>query len=138
MTESEQKKELFSLFNKEQGKFAYFTCALLITMIGYSFNLVYNSNEIYIILPLVSIFFMFISLGSGMYYILHRLSNYYNNFGLLDQIKKTDSSSLKDFCKSLIEKNSNKQDFWHKFHWYTILIGPLIMFIWLILIKFSC
>jgi hypothetical protein len=42
MTEEEQTRKLFDLFNQEQGTFSYYTCGLLTVIIGYMFNLIIN------------------------------------------------------------------------------------------------
>lgn len=134
MTENEQKIKMFELFNTEQGVFIYYTCGLLVAMIGYCFDLVMATDKNYLIIPLLGIFMMFVSLGFGIYFIKHRLSNYYNNGNLLDEREKAKDPIIKDFCKKLIEKNSNTQAFWYKLHWWSFVIGPLIMFIWLLIV----
>ena len=134
MTEKEQKNKMIELFNQEQGIFIYYTCGLLVVMIGYSFNLVIESSESCLFLPLIGIFTMFISLGLGIYFIKYRLSNYYNNANLLDKREKYKEEWKREICKEIIKENGKKQSFWYKLHWMTIGIGPIIMFIWLILI----
>lgn len=135
MTETEQKNKMFDIFNKEQGTFAYYTCGLLVTMIGYSFNLIIEqSTKPYLWIPLLAILIMFISLGFGIYFIKYRLSNYYNNANLLDIKEKSEENWKKEICKKIIEENSEKQSFWHKLHWMSVGIGSIIMFIWLVII----
>lgn len=134
MEEKEQIKKMSELFNKEQGVFIYYTCGLLTTIIGFSFNLIIESSEPYLFLPLFAIFIMFISLGFGIYFIKYRLSNYYNNANLLDIKVKSKEDWKKEICKNIIDENSEKQSFWYKLHWWTIVIGPVIMFIWLLII----
>ena len=41
MIEEIQRDKLFDIYNKEQGTFSYYTCGLLLAMIGYSFKLVF-------------------------------------------------------------------------------------------------
>ena len=134
MTEKEQKNKMFDLFNKEQGTFIYYTCGLLVAMIGYSFNLVTETDKNYLLLPILGIFMMFISLGFGIYFIKYRLSNYYNNAMILDIREKSQEEWKKEVCKTIIEKNGNKQSFWYNLHWWTFGIGPVIMFIWLVIV----
>lgn len=135
MTETEQKNKMFDLFNQEQGTFIYYTCGLLVAMIGYSFNVVYESAEPHLILPLIGILTMLISLSFGLYFIKYRLSNYRNNANLL-HIRDTNKEEWKrEVCKEVIEENGKKQSFWYKLHWWSIGVGPIIMFIWLIIIS---
>lgn len=138
MTETEQKNKMFDIFNQEQGTFAYYTCGLLVVMIGYSFNfIIESSTKPYLWIPLLAILTMFISLGFGIYFIKYRLSNYHNTANLLNERGKTNNAEIKEFCKELIGKNGNKQLFWHNLHWWTIGIGPIIMLIWLVIITLN-
>lgn len=135
MTEKEQKNNFITLFNQEQGTFSYYTCGLLIAMIAYSFNLIIETNKPYIYLPIIAIFTMFVSLYFGLYFIKYRLSNYYNNANILDIKEKHNEEHITKICKKMIETNSKRQSIWHKLHLKTIYIGPIIMFIWLVIIS---
>jgi hypothetical protein len=130
-TEINQLNKLYDLFNQEQGTFAYYTCGLLVLMIGYSFNIVIESTGICLILPIIGILIMFISFAFGLYFIKYRLSNYYNNFHLLHKKINCTSEIEKKTCIEFIEKNSEKQSKWYNIHWWTIFFGPFLMFIWL-------
>ena len=45
---NKKRDDLVNIFNKEQGTFSYYTCGLLVAIIGYSFKLVLESNKCYI------------------------------------------------------------------------------------------
>lgn len=135
MTEKEQINKMYDSFNKEQGVFAYYTCGLLIAVLGYSFNLIIESSDRqYLWLPILAMLTMFISLGAGIYFIKYRLSNYYNNANILNIKENLKEDQEKEICKIMIESNSQKQSFWYNLHWWSFSIGPIIMFIWLIII----
>lgn len=134
MTEEEQTRKLFDLFNQEQGTFSYYTCGLLTVIIGYMFNLIINIDKPHIYLLFIAIGIMFFSLFCGIYFIKYRLSNYYNNGHILYSKSQTKEQWKHEVCKELIEKNSKAQSLWYKLHWWTIFIGPIIIFVWSILV----
>lgn len=132
MTEREQKDKMYDLFNKEQGAFTYYTCGLLVAMIGYSFKMLTETDKSYLLLPIIGILAMFVSLGFGIYFLNYRVSNYYNNANLLDRREKTSKEWEKESCKNQIDKNGNSQALWCNLHLCSLAVGPIIMFIWLI------
>lgn len=137
MTEKEQKNKLYDFFNKEQGVFTYYTCGLQVLMIGYLSNIIIESSKHHLILPLIGVFAMFISLYFGIYFLKYRLSNYYNDIFLLDIIEKSNDKDMVEKCKKTIDENGKKQSQWYKLHWWSLGVGPAIIFAWLFMLTLN-
>ena len=104
-------KILYDLFNKEQGKFFYYTVGLTVIMIGYIANLLLETNENLLIFPLTSLLILGFSLYTGIYAIRYRVSNYYNQWGIHQKYKEFDNHpTIVDGGIKQMEENDKGQN----------------------------
>lgn len=132
MTKYQEK--LYDLFNDEQAKYSYYTIGLVAGMMAYTINLILNHKE-FLILPFTSLVIMSISLFTGIYFLRYRVSNYYNSLNL--DIKVYDKHMSKSEAIEILEKNSKGQNRFYLYHWRTMILSIIPLFIWILYTQYK-
>lgn len=137
----EQLKNIENRVFNEQSKFTYYICGLLTAAIGFTFNIVLTSTNSYLFLPLIAIGSMFFSLFFGLYYLNNRndfLVKYHKSIQIKIEHEKQ-KSDMKAIIQSLMEILDEIQEpleYIYKIHKMTLLLGPIIMFFWVLINTF--